>query len=86
MIVVLIVSNFYRTMKENTDLHIKSKINSPAICQLIIIGIALLVSIVCFAYEIYQFMLKCKGKRSKKVIHAYNFTNDSMTEFTTNEK
>lgn len=53
MLVTLLVTNYYRSMKSNTPMEIKGKIFSPALIELALILISVGVSAAILLYEIY---------------------------------
>ncbi len=53
MLITLLVTNYYRSMKSNTPMEIKGKIFSPALIELALILISVGVSAVILLYEIY---------------------------------
>lgn len=60
MLTILLITNYYRTMKSTTPLQIKAKIHSPALLQLSLIFSCLFVSIVVLIYDTYLRMKLCK--------------------------
>lgn len=59
MILILSVNYYYRTFKSETPIQIKSFIFSPAIVEIIFIGLTVLISLCALIYEIYL-LIKAK--------------------------
>lgn len=63
---VLLTTNYYRSMKSNTELEIKGKIYTPALMELVLIVGVIAVSFLVLVYEIYQLIRAWKqGKKAK---------------------
>jgi hypothetical protein len=64
MLFILFTTNYYRTMKSNTPQKVTAHIFTPAIIELALLGVNIIVAIVVIIYEAYQ-MLTNKMKREK---------------------
>lgn len=67
-LVILMVTNYYRSMRFNDDLEIKARIHTPAKLELVLIVICVVFSGVCLAYEIYLMLKQRLGK--SKITHS----------------
>lgn len=74
-VVILLITNYYRSMKHNYPLEAKARMHTPAIIELVLLITCVIVSFVCLIYEIYKTIksyliqrqkLKPKTKKSKK--------------------
>jgi hypothetical protein len=50
MVVILFTTNYYRSMKSTTPLHIKARINTPAILELVMIVACVGISVLAVIY------------------------------------
>lgn len=83
MIIVLLVGNYYRAMKENASLSVKSNTNWPAILELSVIGICLVQAILVLAYEVFNYVSKCRN-HNKESQHL--FTEESLAQIGDNKR
>lgn len=59
-IVIILTSNYYRSMKMNTEISIKSRLHGLAILELLMIGVSVGISFIAVFYELYQLYKTCK--------------------------
>lgn len=64
---ILLVADYYRTMKSNTPMTAKGRIYGPAMVELLLIAICIVVSCVVLIRELYQMIRHCMNSRSKKI-------------------
>ena len=63
--ILLMVSNYYRSMKSTTAISIKSRVYEPGILVLACVGVCLCLSFVGVVYEIFKVVQRCLKKRQK---------------------
>ena len=69
-LIILIVTNYYRSMKSNTPLTVKALINTPAIIEIVFIGLCVGVALLNAVYEVVvklRNMIQKIGKMNKLV-------------------
>lgn len=74
--IILLVANYYRSMKMNVSVSIKSHLHEAAILELGVIGVSVAFSILGLFYEIFLTLRACINKRSdlKKVNQEISLT------------
>ena len=73
---ILLVTNFYRNMKQTTEIEIKAKIFAPALIELILIVLCIIFSLIILVYEIYEFVREWRWKNKKKTVKLDNHITD----------
>lgn len=49
-LIILLVSNYYRSMKLNTEMEVKSRLHNAAILELVVIGLSATISMVVLVW------------------------------------
>ena len=76
-LIILLVTNYYQSMRYNDELESKARIYAPAKLELVMIVLCVVVSGVCLVYEIYL-LLRGKMKKKKVVESGESFENMTM--------
>ena len=64
MLVILLTTNYYRSMKSNTPMLLKAHIHTPAIVEIVLITICLFLSMGVLTYEIVKLVMKYKADKT----------------------
>ena len=77
--IILMVTNYYRSMKSTTPLEIKSRMHTAATIEIVAIVICVVISFVVLVYELVQFFRKiCKDNQKKKILNDSNMTQEDI--------
>ena len=63
---ILLVTNFYRNMKQTTEIEIKAKIFAPALIELILIVVCIAISILILIYEIWEIVREWRWRAKRR--------------------
>ena len=81
--VILMVTNYYRSMKSTTPLNVKSRLHTAAIVELGVIGFCVLISFAVLVYELVLFFKKvhkyCR-KKKKRIKDERSQTEESIND------
>jgi hypothetical protein len=64
---IIFTTDYYQTMKINTPIEIKAVIFSPAVIELVLLGICIVCSGLALGYEIYLTLKVYFEKKAKKI-------------------
>ena len=64
MLVILLTTNYYRSMKSNTPMLVKAHIHVPAMVEIVLIALCVFVSMLVLTYEIVQMVKKFKESKT----------------------